>query len=334
MKNMIELIQRLPKAELHCHIEGTLEPEMMFELAKRNRITLPFKNPTEVKNAYHFTSLQSFLDIYYQGTNVLLTEQDFYDLTWAYLQRAKKNNIVHTEIFFDPQTHTARGIDMKTVIHGIEQALTKGKEELGISSHLILCFLRHLSEKEAIHTLEQALPFKEKLIAVGLDSSEQGHPCEKFKHVFEMARKEGLLTVAHAGEEGSAENIWQALKILHVKRIDHGVRCIEDETLINYLIETQTPLTICPLSNVKLNVYQDLSLHPFKKLLDLGLRVTINSDDPAYFGGYLNDNYIACAKAFHLTHAELIKIAQNSFLASFLDDIQKNDYLKQLETLQ
>jgi len=276
-------IQQLPKVELHLHIEGTLEPDMMFELAQRNNITLPYTTPEEVQAAYEFTNLQSFLDIYYQGANVLITEQDFYDLTYAYLTRCHKDNVIHTEIFFDPQTHTERGIAFDTVINGIHRALQNGREEFGISSRIIMCFLRHLDEAHAMETLKQALPHKDKIIAVGLDSSELGHPPEKFTRVFTKAREEGFLTVAHAGEEGPASNINDSLELLKVSRIDHGVRCVEDDDLVEYLAKTRTPLTVCPLSNTKLKVFEQMEDHNIVELLRKGLCVTINSDDPAYF---------------------------------------------------
>jgi adenosine deaminase len=330
MNNIEKLIKEIPKAELHCHIEGTLEPELMFQLAQKNKIKLPFANPEEVRRAYEFSNLQTFLDIYYQGANVLQTEQDFYDLTWSYLLRAKEDNICHTEIFFDPQTHTERDVAFETVIDGITRALTDAKNKLHISSNLILCFLRHLSEEEAFKTLKQALPFKDKIIAIGLDSGEKGNPPEKFKNVFEAARMEGFLTVAHAGEEGPADYIWQALDLLEVKRIDHGVRCTEDEALVNLLKEKQIPLTVCPLSNIKLRVFKTMHDHNLKKLLEKGLCVTINSDDAAYFGGYVVDNFMACHQALNLTRDDIIQLAKNSIQASFLDDEQKSLYLKKI----
>ncbi len=299
----------------------------MFELAKRNNIKLPFANPEEIRRAYEFSNLQSFLDIYYQGANVLRTEQDFYDLTWAYLLRAKKDNICHTEIFFDPQTHTVRGIPFSTVVDGIHRALEDGRKKLNIPSHLILCFLRHLSEEEAFATLKEALPYKDKIIAVGLDSGEAGNPPEKFQRVFEFASNEGFLTVAHAGEEGSSVYIWQALELCDVKRVDHGVRCTEDDALVKLLIEKQIPLTVCPLSNVKLRVFKTMADHNIKQLLDKGMCVTINSDDPAYFGGYVVDNFLACQDALKITAQDVVKFAKNSIHASFLEDTQKAAYL-------
>lgn len=331
MPDLKHLIQLLPKAELHCHIEGTLEPELMFTLAQQNKVKIPFRSPDAVREAYDFSNLQSFLDIYYQGANVLQTEADFYALTWAYLKRCEHDHIKHVEIFFDPQTHTARHIPFGTVIKGIYHALQDGQQRLGISFKLIMCFLRHLSEKEALKTLEEALHFKSWIDAVGLDSGEKGNPPEKFKAVFAKAKDEGLLAVAHAGEEGPADYIWQAIRLCHVKRIDHGVRCVEDPKLVAYLKEHQLPLTVCPLSNVKLRVFPDMTAHNLKTLLDKGLCVTINSDDPAYFGGYLNDNYFACLEALHLTEAEIIQLAKNSFKASFIAETEKMRYLKSID---
>ncbi len=333
MHHLENLIREIPKAELHCHIEGTLEPELMFTLAQRNNIKLTFANPEEVRKAYEFSNLQSFLDIYYQGASVLITEQDFYDLTWAYLLKAKEDNICHTEIFFDPQTHTMRGIPFETVLKGIHRALEDAKQKLGISSHLIMCFLRHLSEEEAFETLKQALPFKDKIIAIGLDSGEKGNPPEKFERVYQQALKEGFLTVAHAGEEGPAEYIWNAIKQLHVKRIDHGVRCTEDAALVAYLKEHQIPLTVCPLSNIKLCVFKDLKAHNLKQLLDQGLCITINSDDAAYFGGYVVENYLACEKQLGLTAEDIVKLAQNSINASFLAPELKAKYLREISVV-
>jgi adenine deaminase len=326
------LIRDIPKAELHLHIEGTLEPELMFRLAQKNNIALPFSSVEAVRDAYQFQHLQSFLDIYYAGAQVLQTESDFYDLTWAYLNRVSGENVRHVEIFFDPQTHTERGISFETVITGIQRALEDGYVQLGISSKLIMCFLRHLSQEAAFETLNQALPFRSWIAAIGLDSSEAGHPPEKFLQVFEKARKDGFLTVAHAGEEGPPDYIWQALNLLKVSRIDHGVRCSEDVTLIQHLAQHQIPLTVCPLSNLKLKVFPTLDSHNFKALLNAGLRVTINSDDPAYFGGYLNENYLATANALNLTPAEIIQVAKNSFLASFLDEDAIEPFLMQIDT--
>ncbi len=298
---MEAFIRNIPKAELHLHIEGTLEPELMFAIGERNGIALPFGSVEEVKQAYEFTNLQEFLDIYYQGAKVLLEEQDFYDLTWAYLTKVHGQNVRHVEIFFDPQTHTDRGISFETVVSGIHRALGDAAATLGMSTELILCFLRHLSAEAAMETLGMALPFRERIIAVGLVSSEVGHPPEKFVAVFDRAREEGFLTVAHAGEEGPPEYIWQALDLLKVRRIDHGVRCLEDERLVERLREEKIALTVCPLSNVKLRVFDAMEQHSLKQLLDLDLRVTINSDDPSYFGGYMNANFLAAQRALGLS---------------------------------
>ena len=324
---MKAFIQSLPKVELHLHIEGTLEPELMFELAKRNSVDIPFNSFSEVKAAYNFHNLQSFLDIYYQGTNVLLHEQDFFDLTWAYILKCQQDKVVHTEIFFDPQTHTERGIKFETVVNGITRALQKADHELGISSQLIMCFLRHLDEGAAFETLKQALPFKDKIIAVGLDSAEQGNPPEKFKHVFQEAIEHGFLTVAHAGEEGSAQNISDALKMLNITRIDHGVRCAEDEALVQELAAKRIPLTVCPLSNTKLKVFETMKQHNIVELLRKGLCVTINSDDPAYFGGYMNDNFAAVAQAHSLSHQEIAQFSINAIEASFIAPYVKEDLI-------
>jgi len=319
-----DFINQLPKAELHIHIEGSLEPELLFKLSKRNNVAIPFQSVTEIRAAYNFENLQSFLDIYYAGAAVLITEEDFYDLTWAYLLRCKTDNVLHTEIFFDPQTHTDRGIAFETVIKGIDRALKEAEIKLGISSHLILCFLRHLDESSAFKTLEQASHHLDKIIAIGLDSSEIGHPPSKFERVFAKAREMGLLTVAHAGEEGEPDYIWQALNLLNVSRIDHGVRALEDEKLIEHLRVHQIPLTICPLSNIKLCVFKEMAEHNYLKLQKKGLITTINSDDPAYFGGYINANFIAAAKALNLSKEDLIISAKNSFNASFISDDKKS----------
>ncbi|MGF1877400.1 adenosine deaminase [Photobacterium frigidiphilum] len=320
---MKDFISGLPKVELHLHIEGSLEPELMFELAKRNQVQIPFQSPQEVHNAYQFHNLQSFLDIYYQGANVLIHEQDFFDLTWAYLLRCKEDNVVHTEIFFDPQTHTDRGVAFDTVVSGIHRALEEANKVLGISSQLIMCFLRHLDETAALTTLEQAIPYKDKIIGVGLDSSEQGHPPEKFAKVFQKALNEGFLTVAHAGEEGPAQNIHDALSMLGITRIDHGVRCIEDQVLVAQLIEDRTPLTVCPLSNIKLKVFEKMEQHNIVDLLRKGVCVTINSDDPAYFGGYMNANFHAVANAHSMTKNEIAQFTRNGIEASFISDDEK-----------
>lgn len=332
--NIEELIARMPKTELHLHIEGTLEPELMFALAKRNGIKLRFESVEALRKAYDFSNLQSFLDIYYEGAQVLINEQDFYDLTWAYLNRMDRENVRHVEIFFDPQTHTERGIAFETVIRGIKRALEDGLHYYGISYRLIVCFLRHLSEEDAMKTLEQALPFKQWLDGVGLDSSEVGHPPSKFRNVFTRARAEGLLTVAHAGEEGPPEYIWEALDILKVKRVDHGVRCIEDAKLIDRLTREHVPLTVCPLSNIKLRVFDRMDQHNIKALLDKGLRVTVNSDDPAYFGGYMIDNYLATQRGLDLSTDEVIQLAKNGWEASWLGAAEKKRRLDELESLR
>jgi adenosine deaminase len=324
-------IRRIPKAELHLHIEGTLEPELMFALAKRNKVGLPFKSVEEVRAAYRFTNLQSFLDIYYAGAKVLRREEDFYDLTWAYLSRVSWENVRHVEMFFDPQTHTDRGIPLSTVVAGITRALKDARKTLGISSELILCFLRHLSEDAALKTLEEALPYQSDIIAVGLDSSEVGHPPEKFQRAFARARKAGFRAVAHAGEEGPPEYIWQALVLLKVSRIDHGVRCIEDEKLVRRLVSEEIPLTVCPLSNVKLCVYERLEEHNLKDMLARGLRATVNSDDPAYFGGYVSDNLLAAQKALDLTAWDIFQLEHNAFEATFLPAADKRRLLGELK---
>jgi adenine deaminase len=328
---MDAFIQKIPKAELHIHIEGSLEPEMMFALAQRNGISLPYASVEEVRAAYQFTNLQSFLDLYYAGAAVLQTEQDFYDLTWAYLKRCASQNVRHTEIFFDPQTHTERGIPFAVVHGGIYKALHDAKQKWGISSYLILCFLRHLSAESAMDTLEMALPFQSTIAAVGLDSSELGHPPSKFQQVFDRARSEGFLTVAHAGEEGPSEYIWEAIKALRVSRIDHGVRCVDDPQLIEYLIEHQIPLTVCPLSNIRLCVFESMEQHNLKQLLDAGVCITVNSDDPSYFGGYLSENLKAIQSAFNLSQRDLYKLVKNSFDATFLPPEEKQARLAELD---
>ena len=323
--------RELPKAELHLHIEGTLEPALMFELARRNGVQLPYSSVDDVRAAYIFRDLQSFLDIYYAGCCVLLTEQDFYDLTWAYLQRAATQGVRHAEIFFDPQTHTDRGVPFETVVTGIHRALQDGESRLGITSGLILCFLRHLSAEAAMRVLVEALPFREWILAVGLDSSEVGHPPAKFKDVYERARESGLLAVAHAGEEGPPAYVWEALDALKARRIDHGVRSVEDERLVGRLVEEQIPLTVCPLSNVKLRVFPNLRAHNLKQMLDRGLLVTVNSDDPAYFGGYVADNFRDTAAALGLSREQLLTLARNSFVASFLEERQRRQYLDDVD---
>jgi adenosine deaminase len=320
----------LPKAELHLHIEGTLEPDMMFELARRNGVRLAYASVDELRGAYVFRDLQSFLDIYYAGCQVLLTEQDFYDLTWAYLTRAATQGVRHAEIFFDPQTHTQRGLSFETVVSGIHRALQDGQARLNITSGLILCFLRHLSAEAASQTLSEALAYREWIVAVGLDSSEVGHPPAKFRDVYERAREAGFLAVAHAGEEGPPTYVWEALDVLKARRIDHGVRCIEDGRLVGRLVEEQIPLTVCPLSNVRLRVFPSLPAHNLKRLLERGLLVTVNSDDPAYFGGYVGDNFQASAAALDLSREQLVALARNSFRASFLPEGQKLAHLEEI----
>jgi len=327
---MIDLIRRLPKVELHLHIEGTLEPELMFALAGKHGATLPYRSVDEVRAAYDFHDLQSFLDLYYAGCDVLRDKQDFYALAMAYFTRAHADNVVHAELFFDPQTHTARGVEMETVITGLHDAQDDAYRRYGITSDLILCFLRHLSEEAAFATLEAALPFRKELTGVGLDSGERGNPPSKFARVFAKARGLGLRPVAHAGEEGPAACIVEALDLLKVERVDHGVRCDEDPALVARLIREQVPLTVCPLSNLKLRVVKDLRDHNFATLLRQGVVVTINSDDPAYFGGYIGDNYRATAEALALTPAELVRIAENAVRASFLPAAQKATLLGQI----
>lgn len=330
MMNMTDFITQLPKAELHLHLEGSLEPALMMQLANRNGITLPYDDIAAIIAAYEFDNLQDFLDIYYQGANVLQTEQDFFDLTWAYLLRCKAQGVVHTEPFFDPQTHTDRGIPFKVVINGISAALKQAETELGISSYLILSFLRHLSEEAAFETLEMALPYSDKFIAVGLDSSEMGHPPEKFQRVFAKARANGFKAVAHAGEEGPAEYVWSALDLLNVDRIDHGVRAYEDAGLMQRLIDEQVPLTVCPLSNTRLKVFADMADHPILKMLGQGVMVTVNSDDPAYFGGYVAENYMALYQSLEMSPAQARQLAINSIKASFLPDERKISIIQQI----
>jgi adenosine deaminase len=326
-----DFLRALPKAELHLHIEGSLEPELMFELAKRNNITLPYKNVEEVRAAYNFTNLQTFLDIYYQCADVLRTEQDFYDLTWAYLEKSHEEGVIHVEPFFDPQTHTDRGIDIGIVFNGITRALKDGDEKLGISYGLILCFLRHLPEEAAFETLEQAKPYLSHIVGVGLDSSEVGHPPEKFERVFKASLDLGLKTVAHAGEEGPAQYIVDAMDMLSVSRIDHGVRCTESEELIKRLVKESMPLTVCPQSNVRLKVYENMSQHPILDLLEKGVMVTVNADDPAFFGGYLLKNYTELSTHLGMTKQQAAHLAANSLLASFISVETKQEYIEELE---
>ncbi|MFL6243344.1 MAG: adenosine deaminase [Acidimicrobiia bacterium] len=324
---MRELLVDLPKAELHLHIEGTLEPDLAFSMARRNQVDLPHADEEALRRAYVFEDLQSFLDIYYAACSVLVTERDFYDLTWAYLLRAAGQGVKHAEIFFDPQTHTDRGIELGKVVNGITRALEDGERNLRVTSRLIMCFLRHLSAESAMATLEAALPYRDAIVAVGLDSGEAGNPPEKFRAVFDRARAEGFLAVAHAGEEGPPEYIWQALDLLGVRRIDHGVRCTEDDRLVERLVAEQVPLTVCPFSNVKLRVFPELRQHNFRELLERGVLVTINSDDPSYFGGYVADNYIGTAEALGLTADQMIQVARNSFVASFLPEAERQQHL-------
>lgn len=326
-----KFIAGIPKAELHLHIEGTFEPELMFEIALRNKMKLKYNSVEELKAAYQFNNLQEFLDIYYSGANVLIEEQDFYDLTWAYLQKIHSQKVVHTEIFFDPQTHTLRGVPFSKVISGIHRALKDGENILGISSKLIVSILRHLSEEAAFETLEQALKYRDWISAVGLDSSEKGHPPSKFKRVFEKARKEGFLVVAHAGEEGPPEYVWEALEILKVSRIDHGNRSLEDTELVDELVRLKMPLTVCPLSNLQLKVVQELTRHPILEMLNKGMMATVNSDDPAYFGGYINENYLALTHALNLSKEQITQLAKNSFQASFLEEIKKAELIAEVE---
>ncbi|WP_041676530.1 adenosine deaminase [Ramlibacter tataouinensis] len=326
-----ELLRRMPKAELHIHIEGSLEPELIFQLARRNGVSLPYANVEELRKAYAFTNLQSFLDIYYAGASVLLKEQDFHDMAWAYLRRAQADNVLHAEIFFDPQTHTARGVSMETVVRGLHSACERARTELGVQASLILCFLRHLSEADAFETLEQALPLRDRFIGVGLDSSEVGHPPEKFARVFARCRELGLHIVAHAGEEGPPAYVWQALDILKAERIDHGVQSPKDPALVRRLAQDRIPLTVCPLSNLKLCVFPQLADHNLGRLLDAGLVATVNSDDPAYFGGYLNDNFIQTFAATGLTAPQAWQLARNSFEASFVDAAAKRRYVERLD---
>ena len=334
MKNQVSLesfIKSIPKAELHLHIEGTLEPELMFAIARRNKKRLDYASVEELRATYDFENLQDFLNIYYRGVNVLIGERDFYDLTLAYLEKAHSQNVLHTEIFFDPQAHTSRpGIEFETVITGIHRALTDAEEKLGISTELIMCFLRDKDPTSAMETLEEALPYKSWIVAVGLNSYEVGFPPSRFQTVFERAREEGLLAVAHAGEEGPAEYIWQAVDLLKVSRIDHGIRSLDDMNLVQELVRRKIPLTVCPLSNLKLRVIERMENHPLKKMMEKGLLVTINSDDPAYFGGYINKNYLVAHEAFRLNKEDIYNLAKNSFEASFLDTSKREEMIAKL----
>ncbi|MDI1258721.1 adenosine deaminase [Aquabacterium sp.] len=326
-----ELLQAMPKAELHIHIEGSLEPELIFALAQRNGVALSYPSVEALRAAYAFTDLQTFLDIYYAGASVLLKEDDFHDMAWAYLLKAQAENVLHTELFFDPQTHTDRGVPFEVVIKGLDRACQRAKIELGVSATLIMCFLRHLPEEAAIKTLDEALPWRKLIVGVGLDSSERGHPPEKFARVFARCRDLGLHVVAHAGEEGPPAYIISALDVLKVERIDHGVRCVEDPALVQRLVKEGMPLTVCPLSNVKLCVFSSLDQHNLKSMLDLGLKVTINSDDPAYFGGYLNQNYLETFAALNLDASAAYTLARNSFEASFASNEDKAGWIAKLD---
>ena len=325
-------LKELPKIELHLHIEGTLEPELLFKLAKRNSVQLPFNSIDEVKKAYQFSNLQDFLDIYYQGAEVLLLKQDFYDLTWAYLLMCKEQNVIHVEPFFDPQTHTSRGVPFETVVNGISEALADAKEKLGITSRLIMCFLRHLCEESAIETLKSSKQFSDVIYGVGLDSAEMGNPPEKFVNVFNQAKDMGYKLVAHAGEEVPVSYIWSSLDVLNVQRIDHGIRAIDDPDLMLRLIETQMPLTICPLSNVKLRVFDNMASHTILDMLDLGVCVTVNSDDPSYFGGYMTENFLALYDSLALTKDQATRLIKNSIDASFAEESRKKELYNLLQT--
>jgi adenosine deaminase len=331
MRTATEYIQGLPKAELHVHIEGTLEPELAFQLAKKHSVALRYASVDELRRAYQFTNLQSFLDIYYEGAAVLRDADDFYALTRGYLRKAHAQGVVHAEIFFDPQTHSARGVALSTVLDGLGRACAEAERELGITCLLILCFLRHLSADEAMRTLEEALPHKHRIAAIGLDSSESGHPPSKFAGVFARARREGLPAVAHAGEEGPPSYIYEALELLQVRRVDHGVRCEEAPELLERLARERVPLTVCPLSNVKLRVFERIEDHNLTRLLERGLCVTVNSDDPAYFGGYLLENYLAVRHGLDLSQADLTMLARNSIEASFLPDADKQRWFKAID---
>ncbi|WP_040641843.1 adenosine deaminase [Psychrobacter aquaticus] len=328
---MIDLIKKLPKAELHLHIEGSLEPELMFRLAKKNQVEIPYKSIEDVRNAYNFTNLQTFLDIYYAGANVLITKEDFYDLTWEYILKCVEDNVIHTEIFFDPQTHTERGVPFEAVITGIKEALADAKEKYGITSCIIMCFLRHLSQEEAFDTLEEALKFKNDIIGVGLDSSELGNPPSKFKEVFKKAKEEGFKLVAHAGEEADFSYIYEALDLLNINRIDHGVQSIKSPELMQRLKIEQMPLTVCPNSNIELKVFENYKEHNIKELLDYGLNISVNSDDPAYFKGYINQNFINLHENLPITEDDIITLVKNSFRSAFIDDELKEAYLAKVD---
>ena len=333
MKNVSDFVAALPKAELHLHIEGTLEPELAFALAERNGVALPYGSVEELRAAYRFSNLQDFLDVYYAGASVLVERRDFRDLTWAYLKRAQADNVRHAEIFFDPQTHTERRVSFDAVVEGICEALDEARTELGITSRLILCFLRHLDEAAALETLEAAMPYRDRIVGVGLDSGERGNPPTKFARAFQRAREAGFVPMAHAGEEGPAEYVREALDVLRVVRIDHGNAALDDPDLVAELAARRVPLTVCPLSNLRLCVVDDLQAHPMKRMLDLGLLATVNSDDPAYFGGYVNDNYVAVAEALGLSRDDLVRLARNSFEASLLEDGEKRRLIEELERI-
>ena len=330
---MIDLIQKLPKAELHLHIEGSLEPELMFRLARKNNVEIPYDSVEDVRAAYNFNNLQSFLDIYYAGANVLLTQDDFYDLTWEYILKCVEDNVIHTEIFFDPQTHTERGVAFEAIITGIKEALADAKEKYGITSCIIMCFLRHLSQEAAFETLEQALAFKDDIIGVGLDSSELGNPPSKFKEVFQKAKEAGFKLVAHAGEEADFSYIYEALDLLNINRIDHGVQSIKSPELMQRLKDEQMPLTVCPNSNIELRVFDNYKEHNIKELLDYGLNISVNSDDPAYFKGYVNQNFINLYENLPITEEDIITLVKNSFRSAFISDQLKEDYLAKVDAV-
>ena len=330
MTDLASFVAGLPKAELHLHIEGTLEPELAFRIAEGNGVTLPYSSVDDLRAAYRFSNLQEFLDVYYACAGVLMESRDFYDLTWAYLERAHADNVRHAEIFFDPQTHTARGVEFATVVDGISRALDDGRDKLGLTSRLILCFLRHLDEADALKTLDAAMQYRDRIVGVGLDSGERGNPPRKFERVFRRAREAGFVPVAHAGEEGPAEYVREALDFLEVTRIDHGNNSLDDPDLVAELVRRRIPLTVCPLSNLMLCVVDDMAAHPLKRMLELGLVVTVNSDDPAYFGGYVNDNYVAVAEALGLGEADIAKLARNSIEAALIDEVDKARLLGEL----
>ena len=330
---MIDLIQKLPKAELHLHIEGSLEPELMFRLARKNNVEIPYDSVEDVRAAYNFNNLQSFLDIYYAGANVLLTQDDFYDLTWEYILKCVEDNVIHTEIFFDPQTHTERGVAFEAIITGIKEALADAKEKYGITSCIIMCFLRHLSQEAAFETLEQAMAFKEDIIGVGLDSSELGNPPSKFKEVFQKAKEAGFKLVAHAGEEADFSYIYEALDLLNINRIDHGVQSIKSPELMQRLKDEQMPLTVCPNSNIELRVFDNYKEHNIKALLDYGLNISVNSDDPAYFKGYVNQNFVNLHENLPITEEDVITLVKNSFRSAFISDELKEDYLAKVDAV-